>query len=283
MSIHYKLYKTRFSFFILNVFSYFMTKLNMSFSIVNKISITDNRDKNIIYIIPFCHTIKYLPNNYICYQMEQVGHSKCFTTEYLIKILNSIKCWDYSQVNINRFQSTIQPKIVYFPIPLCILSDKTIPTPVDVLFYGIENKRRTDIMNYLINKYKNKYNIIYPKNVYNEPLFNIIKQSKIIINLNYYHNANVATYRINESLSHCKPIISEVGHIQDIQNEQFYNNAVIFIEQIGINLSKIQILCDYIEYFLDNPDVYSNKQTEIKTFIKNKENYFIEQFQKHLK
>ena len=137
-------------------------------------------------------------------------------------------------------------------------------------------------MNYLINKYKNKYNIIYPKNVYNEPLFKFIEQSKIIINLNYYHNANVATYRINESLSYCKPIISEIGHPQDIQNEQFYNNAVIFIEPIKKNLENIQILCNYLEYFLDNPDIYSNKQTNIKTFIKNKENYFIEQFQQHL-
>ena len=277
----FKLYSSNFSSYIIEMLSYFFNKLELNYTIVNQINLIDDNNEYIIYILPFCQNIRKMPKKYIVIQLEQIGISKQVSQLYLNQIRNSLQCWDYSIRNIQKLPNNCNKKSIYVPIPLKLTSETTDET-IDVLFYGLPNSRRTSIINHLINKYSNKYNILYPKNCYGEDLYNYIKQSKIVLNLNYYENANLATYRINEILSYNKLVISERGNSEDSYNNKYYSNQVIFIETISNNLENIKILCNQIEFYLENPTRYNQFIDKNKQFIKQYENYYLPFIQKAL-
>jgi len=74
-------------------------------------------------------------------------------------------------------------------------------------------------------------------NVFGEKLNELIKKSKIILNISYYNNSLLETTRLNECLPFNNVIISESPKLN--QDEQQYNDRVIFINPIVGDYSEI--------------------------------------------
>jgi len=227
--------------------------------------------KNNLFIILFPHKVKIFPKNYICYQLEQKDISKWINNRYLLAILNSKLTWDYTISNINKFDETIKKKIKLFKIPLisyyCFKPDiynKYIDKNevYDLLFFGHMNERRYKIINYIKKKLNNKYKFQYITGLYGDALFEKILQSKIVLNIHYYEGSILETCRINEILSCNKLVISELPDISDIENKNYYNDLIIYYENIDD-------LIDKITFYLDNKEIYDLKINNNKKFIDN--------------
>ena len=230
-----------------------------------------NKNKDNLFIILFPHKVKIFPKNYICYQLEQKDISKWINYKYLLAILNSKLTWDYSVSNINKFDETIKKKIKLFKIPLisyyCFKPDiynKYIDKNevYDLLFFGHMNERRYKIINYIKKKLNNKYKFQYITGLYGDALFEKILQSKIVLNIHYYEGSILETCRINEILSCNKLVISELPDISDIENKNYYNDLIIYYENIDD-------LIDKITFYLDNKEIYDLKINNNKKFIDN--------------
>jgi hypothetical protein len=237
--------------------------------------------KNNLFIILFPHKVKTFPKNYICYQLEQKDISKWINFKYLLAILNSKLTWDYSVSNINKFDETIKKKIKLFKIPLISYyyfkpdiynkyitnneknNDITCNNEIyDILFFGHMNERRHKIINYIIKKLNNKYKFRYITGLYGDALFEKILQSKIVLNIHYYEGSILETCRINEILSCNKLVISELPDISDIDNKNYYNDLIVYYENIDDLINKIT-------FYLDNKEIYDLKINNNKKFIDN--------------
>jgi hypothetical protein len=225
---------------------------------ISKEILKNNESKpNELFIILFSHLLSELPkpNKYIIYQLEQKKESKYITNIVLKNILNSLISWDYSHENITGFDNKYKQKLMYQPVSIINLIQKTdIPIKYDLLFFGAFHKRRQDILQYFTEK---KYNIFITHEIFGEELYKIIQQSKIILNIHAYENNSVLEIaRLNEVLPFNKLIISEIPCQGDSVNKNFYNDKVIFSPIILQNLTNIKEMTSLIDYYLisDNYD-----------------------------
>jgi len=168
---------------------------------------------------------------------------------------------DYSHNNIPYYPEAWLNKITYFPIPL-----NNIPFDIrrsettkkyDVLFFGGLNKRRKKILLNIENNTNLK--IKYINRVFGEELNNLIRASRIILNIHYERKSILETARIHDILKVTTnaSIISEESI--DIKTMEKYNNLVVFIPEINNDLSNINNLLETIQYAM-NTNLTNNLQ-----------------------
>jgi hypothetical protein len=224
-------------------------------------------DTDCIFIILFPHQVSVIPikSNYIIYQLEQIQQSPWLTRKTIEIIKNSIFTMDYSLYNLNILSNLndekLNSKLFYQPMPIMNETQKNTNVKNDILFFGGLNTRRQAILN----RIKNEFNIKIISGRFGEEIEDLIKTSKIIINLHYYPDAVLETARLNEVIIYNKIIISELGISYDYNND-LYKNNVIFIENIKDDLSNIGILIDKLRYYLDSNNFI--QQTNNDTFVK---------------
>jgi hypothetical protein len=228
------IFSTKYSYYLSLVLQNLLFKENYFSILVEKIDISNDN----LYIIPFSQKVNVFPKNYIIYQLEQKDISNWINKKYEQNILNSKITFDYSNSNILKFDNLIKQKIIFFPLPLIpyhyLINNKiNYNTSNNILFYGSMNEIRRQKLNYLQQKLGNKYHIKIINNLYGKKLFHEIINSKIIINIHFYKNSILETYRINEVLSCGKIIISEKPNIIDNENYLFYKDKVIFVDNIN--------------------------------------------------
>jgi len=271
-------------YYLSNVLKYILTKEKHIVNIAEKI---DLKNEN-LYIILFSQKVKTFPKNYIIYNLEQKDISPWINKKYELSMIHSKKSWDYSHVNISKFNSIVQKKLSYFRLP-CIdynlilelnnfhpsnnitkfnLLNNLDIQEFDILFYGVMNPKRRKILNQIENKLDKKFKMKIISNIYEYTLFQFIKKSKIILNISYYENALLECYRINEVQSCKKLVISFYPNHQDIINYEYYKNSVVFVKTIPEMINSIF-------FYLNNQDEYNKKINNIK-FIENTE--FINDF-----
>ena len=178
---------------------------------------------------------------------------------------------DYSIRNINLLLNYNTDKIHHLPICYSYVFENIIPNttykPIDVLFYGFINNRRSGIIKEL--KKKNL-------NVHMRPFFDIkddlheyISRSKIILIIHYYPESFcINHYRINLLLSNKVFIIHEA--IDDEENFSDYNDHIIFSKynKIVKNCIKYLNLSQKDRDIISNNNYiwYKNKQSIEKYF-----------------
>ena len=255
------IFSTKFGYYMSNILRYLFFKNFIISYIVYDI---DPLNPN-LHIIPFSQKVKKFPKKYIIYQLEQKDISKWIDKKYELSILYSKETWDYSKSNIEKFSEILQRKIKYVPIPIIPINywkmfiNLNIIPQNNILFYGSMNVIREKKLHYLQQKLAPKYYIKIIKNKFGIELFNEILNSKIILNIHFYENAILETYRINEALSCGKIIISETPNPIDDYNYQLYNEKkVIFINNMDSMVEKII-------YILDN-NISSSKEIKMETF-----------------
>jgi hypothetical protein len=247
------IFTTKFGNYIAKALSYILRKNNIE----NEIIFDIDYQNPLLHIILFSQKVQIFPKNYIIYQLEQKDISKWIDTKYEISIYNSIKTFDYSKSNINKFHYIIKKKMYYFPIPLISIENlyniniKNIIPQNNILFYGSMNDIRSLKLKYLNKLLYPKYNIKIINNLYGDKLIYEILNSKIVLNIHFYKNAILETCRINEILSCHRTVISEKPNIIDEDNYELYKNNVIFTDSINDMYNKIIEILDNNMYNIE--------------------------------
>ena len=183
-------------------------------------------------------------NKYILYQIEQFNQPNIPRLDPKL-IENSYAIFDYSTINLKYYPDHLRENVKLFT-PLIkeptqeLNNNKTI----DILFIGNLNQRREKILNN-IRQHSISNNLNYNIQVISDKtgieLINIIKQSKLILNLHYYPNAILELFRIHDVLPYdCKILSENPGNEEEMDLVEKYGNDVNFFPVIDDKLSNIE-------------------------------------------
>ncbi len=175
------------------------------FNIESEIHAPEFCDYEPIPYIVFCPQIMpQLPECYIAYQMEQTINSRWLTDKYIEILEQAEAILDYSKVNIEYFgkYEKLKDKLYYVPIGVSkaeSVDDAFLENQkYDVLFYGDIN---CDRRKRIIDELKKSFNVRVEHDLFGDEMHEVIRQSKVVINIHYYENAMLETTRLAEILS----------------------------------------------------------------------------------
>lgn len=246
--------------------------LNVEIKTINNDIIKDNIIRNVInnktaLIIIGVTNIKnyedllYIKDKVLLIQTEQLNliefQFKSNKNKYIEFITSFKYLYDYNIQNEDLYYDKF--KIINIPINYHIFYSEV--KDIDVLFIGTLNPRRKKIIDYLTNKNINVK--VVSKLFYNE-LADIIKKSKVIINIHIHEESIFEYFRINEILPYNTHVLSE-----SVSNEKIikdYENFIEFIPIIKDDLNNIDILVDKINILLNKQYV---KNVNLDDFILN--------------
>jgi hypothetical protein len=203
-----------------------------------------------IYILFAAFNFNPLPKNYIVYQCEQFS-SNWFTEEYWSIMKGAKQIWEYSENGLSNYDKSFEGKVIYVPpgiVDGIINEVKDIP----ILFYGALNKHRLNTINTLKQK---GHNITVANKIFEDEISDMLSRTKIVLNIHYYENGHLETFRINEALSHGCNVVSEKS---TAHYPEKYNNLIYY----GSNLQELSNVIKVVENLENNIDVsqLSNKQ-----------------------
>ena len=171
-----------------------------------------------------------LPDNYIVYQLEQTtcqDESHWFSQSYINCMKNAIEVWDYSLVNYQNLRQLGITKVRYVPLTymscLCEIIPENSKKQIDLLFYGSVNPRRQNMIDQLR---QTGLNVRCESNLWGTKRCELLAQSKVVINLHYYHKAILETTRLSYLLSNQCVVISE--HSRDPLLDKWHQDYLIF-------------------------------------------------------
>tara|TARA_B100000035_G_scaffold314193_1_gene329792 strand:- start:12135 stop:14495 length:2361 start_codon:yes stop_codon:yes gene_type:complete len=236
-----------------------------------------------------------LINKIIIYQIEQLNQNNFVYNQLSSNVINIMKkCYalfDYSKVNINYYPEELRENVkLLSPLIKCeennensenieLFSKQFVSNIINnaienyeknitILFIGTLNERRTKILDAL-KKYNLSnnlnYNIVIVSNVFNNELVQLIKKSKIIINLHYFYNAILELFRIHDILSYNCKILSEIpGNYEELELIEKYSKVISFFPVINDDLSNINKMYESINENLKNKINYIERNNFIK-------------------
>jgi hypothetical protein len=228
---------------------------HLGYKVFTKIGVTDYdcESDDFLYIVIVNHTDRN-PKKYIQYQIEQ-STSNWFTPRYMEAMKNSHMVWEFAISNYNRYKDDVSIDRVYrMPMPFYRYRKDILdmPTPshfeYDITFYGTINTRRS----YILDKLKEKYKVNVCINIYGENVYEIIKKSKIILNIHFYEEATLESARFNEVLQFNRLIVSERSIQEDQYNMDLYKDIVVYVDTIKEDLSNINQLYEAFDKLLQN-------------------------------
>jgi hypothetical protein len=235
--------------------------LHLGHKVFTKLDITDyDCDNDDFFYIVIVNDTDRNPKKYVQYQIEQ-STSNWFTPRYMLAMKNSHRVWEFSISNYNRYKNAIDRNHVYqMPMPFYRYRKDILDNPIpsdfeyDITFYGSINTRRS----YILDKLKKKYKVNACINVYGENAYEIIKKSKIILNIHFYKEATLESARFNEVLQFNRLIVSERSIQEDQYNMDLYKDIVVFVDTIKEDHSNINQLYEAFDKWLYN-DAYIKK------------------------
>ncbi|GAA5540234.1 methyltransferase type 11 [Ochrobactrum soli] len=186
------------------------------------------------YIVLCAQMFGRLPpaNKRVIFQLEQSVSSRWFTAQYKKILADSLWVLEYSLTNVDFLAKNglKYPKVHYLPIGASLAEDfeyNTKPKKYDFVFYGdsSSSERRSSFLDRL----KEKYSVKICNDLFGRELYDVIKQSKIVINIHYYDGALLEMPRICECISLGVPVLSEGTMDQDEYPE--LEGAVKFFDE----------------------------------------------------
>jgi hypothetical protein len=251
--------------------------------------ILNNQEKPHNYYILLCFwaLLKngHLPkkSKYYIYNLEQLNYHPQFP---IINVVNAdkelmleatrncIAMFDYSKTNIANYPKDLKNKALYLPIPLFkeenpkIISEKKY----DVLFFGGPNDRRQKILEYL----KKDMNIRVVTNVFGEELYDMIKKSRIVLNIHFKGESLLETARIHDCITRSTPLIISEESIDKAVMEE-YKDIVKFVPVIKEDLSNMDELVKGIRNLSRFGDIDNTRlaaERKMQDMIKKRFDYF---------
>lgn len=194
------------------------------------------------------NSLPYLQKyTYFIYQTEQLNTLERASKFHKNKMMhslftNSVAVMEYSHDNIKLYNNFYKKKPVFIPfvLPLKIESKKNIKN-IDILFYGTINQRRYIIIE-VLKRLLPDLNIIVCEKIFGKKLINIIKNSKIILNLHNYEDATLETARLYEAIPYDVHIISEktkeISLMESLSSIHFVDELIEYKEKDEVNVEK---------------------------------------------
>ena len=201
------------------------------------------------WVYPSDKDIQQLPfNKYFFYQLEQFdkAQSQHISNDFVYKLMRNAKhIFDYSKINIQYYSKqpfNIPNNKVSHLLPSLVKynnnDDSNHPKPIDVLFVGTLNDRRTNIISNLL---ANDIKIYVPQNCFGNNLTQIIKKSKIFLNIRFSNSVILETCRLHEAL-----LLNDIYIISEIPASELeaefinmYKSKVHFINVISNNSEQL--------------------------------------------
>ncbi len=190
------------------------------------------------YIVLCAQMFGRLPpaNKRVIFQLEQSVSTRWFTPQYMKLLANSLGVLEYSLTNIEFLAKwgLKYPKVHYLPVGASFDGDiegGTKPKKYDFVFYGdcSSSERRRQFLE----KLQGEYNVKICNDLFGSELYDVIKESKIVINIHYYEGALLEMPRICECISLGVPVLSEGTADQDEYPE--LEGAVEFFDEGSID------------------------------------------------
>ena len=232
----------------------------------------------------FIGTIHLINNNitelpkdkYIIYQIEQLNQNIYYyhklTPELIVLMDNAYALYDYSIINLNYYPEIIKNKVQLLDPTSCLIENDVVnfkelkelkeikkpianPIPIDILFIGTLNARRKNILDRLKSyNYQNalNYTIVIVEKVFDNKLIELLKHTKIVLNLHYYDNAILEVFRFHDIMlipNKCKIISEYPGLKEEYHLINKYKNVAQFFPVLNEKNKKNNDLKTYSEMF----------------------------------
>jgi hypothetical protein len=145
---------------------------------------------------------------YIPYQLEQLSTGGAALTPAMLEILRHAgEIWDYSPQNLPALHQHGLHNVKILPLgyheKLATIQDQ--PEDIDVLFYGLLNRRRLDILEPL----STRCALRCLEGVYGDQRDAFIARSKIILNIHYFPSRTAEQVRLSFLLNNARCVLSE--------------------------------------------------------------------------
>jgi GR25 family glycosyltransferase involved in LPS biosynthesis len=237
-----------------NLYAYELEKVGF----VTKVS-SDLCDQNMYqHLFVFCPNVfsEEMKSGYIAVQFEQTTNSRWFETDYLVKLRKASAILDYSIENIEFLKNTDIDfsRLFFVPVGVPGASSENEylrfdERDIDVLFYGDDQcPRRAAYLAELGRHFRVKI----LNNTFGKSVWDMIRRSKIVVNIHYYDPALLEIPRLCECMSLGTPVISEEAI--DIESQDSFNPGVEFVES-----GNIEAMVKAVKKILDDPNLHEDR------------------------
>lgn len=208
-----------------------------------------------------------LPAQYVAFQMEQSVHSRWFTDSYFNKLHRASAVFDYSMDNIAfLLDHELSMKNVYL-MPVGFLDDGRTELPqkdIDILFYGDDHCPRRQTF---LQKLESRFTVKRVNNLFGDDMRDVLRRSKIVVNIHYYEGALLETTRIHEALSEDCLVISE--RATDDARHADLNGIVEFVA-----IDDADAMCDAVGYWLEDDSRLQQRLTDNRKALRDAPDWF---------
>ena len=200
----------------------------------------------LLQIVMGADNLSMLMDNYILYHMEQRWSDAVAGTlfhRYSILVRRAMSVWTFSSSLTEYFRGMNYSS---FTVPIYSGTAKNASflqlTPLEstensgVLFFGSCSPRRLEIVQYLVNIFRNSklFKFRYLCGGWQEAIFDverdiIVLRSKIVYNIHTNDDSVLEVHRVNYLLSMGKCVISEKGP-NDVDLDTEYADTIIFVD-----------------------------------------------------
>jgi len=179
----------------------------------------------------------------IVFQLEQTTSSRWFTSEYINYMNGSLAVFEYSKFNVGRLARLgVDSAKIYF-VPLggstkifrqsILLRSRVLTRDKKIMAYGFftGSPRRERFIEYAIEKMPA---LIVNSEVFGEEMAKELESSDVVVHINYYTPAILATPRLWESLSRGCQVVSEKA--MNWREDPFLVELVDFVNEDQFDL-----------------------------------------------
>jgi hypothetical protein len=169
---------------------------------------------------------------YVILNSEQIN-SKFFKNKYYLSLMKKNIVFDYNTLTADYLKEKHGIKVLsYYFFEFMKFNPLEGGRKYDVAFIGSKNKQREDIITALKEQHPN-LNIYVDfewKHPSCESLTSILQQTKVVLNIPYYHQNPLETHRINKALA-CDCAVVSLPSCDEDAND-FYKDYVTFTDDI---------------------------------------------------
>ena len=208
-----------------NCISRVLNNNNIKNRIINKNNLKDVKEDDLMIVFqPYMRD--ELLNKIIFINSESLSIRKEILKE--LKNPNIKMIWDYQNKNIELLNG----RSLYVPFTYHEFLEKhfireKVEKDIDFLFYGKLNKRRSQILDRL----KQKYNMVHLETTDYKTLYNHINRSKIVLYICFYENSKEFDfYRLTPLLSNKIFFLTEDIEKEDKEIKEIFENKMMFIK-----------------------------------------------------
>jgi tetratricopeptide (TPR) repeat protein len=161
-----------------------------------------------------------VPANTVVINLEQISGFDVGGRPIYLSLLTRLPVWDYSVRNIVELRRMTQnPNIRHFSVgyvPEMTRNLSSASQPIDVLFYGSVNDRRSAVLNGLIEA---GLNVKHLFSVYGDERDDAISHAKVVLNMHFYEDSIHEIIRTSYLLANGKAVVSECGPETEIDED----------------------------------------------------------------